>query len=333
MIKEKSVLVDLAQKALQKGEVDSAVLEYENALKLDPNDFKLRNILGDLYVKKNKIHEAIREYLFVAENEKEKGFFLKSVALYKKISRLSPDMPEPYEKMAELYTELKLPFEAKTNFKWVLDYYEKKKDKKKKVEVFKKLLNLDPENADLKVKFAQICIDANMEAEASNEFVKHGTELFQRGDKKEAANLFAKAIQFNPESFTGYKWLGKYFFEEGDTEKAIELFIKTLNLNPDDIDSLTFLAKCYCRSELDDKSIDVFIKILNLEPSLTEIRTRLARLYLKNGAFAEARKEFIKAVNDLVSKKEFSEAIKLLEGLNGEVVFDYEMRENLASIL
>src|SRR3990172_5361412 len=127
MIKEKSVLIDLAQKAIQRVEVNSAVLEYENALKLDPNDFKIRNLLGDLYVKKDRIPEAIREYLVVAENEKEKGFFLKSIALYKKISRLHPDMPEPYQKMAELYTELKLPFEAKTNFKWLLDYYEKRK--------------------------------------------------------------------------------------------------------------------------------------------------------------------------------------------------------------
>lgn len=333
MIKEKSVLVDLAQKALQKGDVDRAISEYESVLKLDPNDFKLHNGLGDLYVKKDKIPEAIREYSLVAENEKEKGFFLKSVALYKKISRLSPDLPEPYEKMAELYTELKLHFEAKANYQWLLDYYEKKKDKRKKVEVFKKLLNLEPGNVDLRAKFAQMCIDAKMQTEASSEFVKLGTELFKRGDKKEAAILFEKAIQFNPESFTGYKWFGKCFFDEGDMDKAIQLFEKTLSLNPDDIDSLTFLAKCYCRAELDEKAIGVFIKILNLEPSLTEIRTRLARLYLKNDAIEKAKTEFIKVIDDFISKKEFSEAVKLLEGLSREVIFDYEMREKFASIL
>jgi len=332
-VKEKNILIDLAQKALQSGDLDRAIYEYESALKLDPEDLKLHNILGDLFVRKNKISEAIKKYILVAEKQREKGFALRAIALYKKVSRLVPDLPEPYEKMAELYVELEHPFEAKANYLWLMDYFEGKKDNKKKIEILKKLADLEVDNLSLRAGLAQMYIDAGMKVEAAIEYLKIGIEYFKKSEIKKAMFFFEESIGLNSDCFGGYKWLGKCYFSEGEIDKAITLFEKARSFNPDEIDNLILLAKSLCRVDRNDRAVDVFIEILELEPSLTTVREKLARLYLKKGALEEAKLEFKKVVESFLERKQFKDALVILDEIKGEIIFDLELREKLAKVL
>ena len=333
MIKEKNIFINLAQKALQKGDIDQAIYEYQSALKLDPEDLQVHNVLGDLFTRKNKIQDAIREYMIVAEKLRVKGFFLKAVALYKKVSRLDPKLPGPYEKMAQLYLDLKLPGEARANYQLLLDYHRGMRNNRKVIEIFRKLCDLEPENIIMLVKLAQMCVDEGMNIEASVEYLKIGTEFFKKNEMKEAAEYFEKATNLNPGCFTAYKWLGKCYFSEGDTDKAIPLLEKSLSINPNDLDSLMVLAKVFYRAGLEDEAINTFEKILNIDPSYTTIREKLAKLYLEKGVLNEALIEFKKVIDDFINEKRFKEALNLLDEIKNEIIFDNELREKLILVL
>jgi len=333
MLKEKNILINLAQKALQKGDIDQAIYEYQGALKYEPEDLQIHNVLGDLFTRKNRIQEAIKEYMLVAEKLREKGFFLKAVALYKKVSRLDPKLPGPYEKMAELYLDLKLPAEARSNYQWAIDYYLGLKNNRKVIEIFRKLCDLEPENITMLTKLAQMCVDEGMNIEASVEYLTIGVEYFRKNGMKEAAAFFEKATEQNPVCFTGYKWLGKCYFSEGEVGKAITLIEKSLSINPNDLDSLMLLAKSFYRAGLDNKTIDAFEKILNLDPSLTTIREKLANLYLEKGVVDKANIEFKKVIDDFIKRKKFKEALILLDEIKDRVIFDSEFREKLILVL
>ena len=333
MIKEKNIFINLAQKALQKGDIDQSIYEYQSVLKLDPEDLQVHNVLGDLFTRKNKIQEAIKEYMFVAEKLRDKGFFLKAVALYKKVSRLDPKLPGPYEKMAELYLDLKLPAEARANYQLMIDYYRGMRNNRKVIEIFRKLCGLEPENIIMLVKLAQMCVNEGMNIEASVEYLKIGAEYFKKNEIKEAAEYFEKATELNPACFTGYKWIGKCYFSEGELDKAIPLIEKSLSINPNDLDSLMSLAKSFYRSGLEDKAINTFEKILNIDPSLTTIREKLANLYLEKGIADKALIEFKKVIDDFINRKDFKEALTLLDDIKDKIIFDNELRENLILVL
>lgn len=120
------VLEDI-QKYIQKGQIDKAIEEYERILRIDPKDFKLRQKLGDLYLRKGKKNEAINQYLNVADIYIKDGFYLKAIAIYRQILRTDPTKYDIYEKLADLYKKLGLTGDALTQLRSLAEIQEKQK--------------------------------------------------------------------------------------------------------------------------------------------------------------------------------------------------------------
>ena len=63
------------------------------------------NKLGDLCVRAGKNQDAIRYFLRIAEYYAADGFFLKAIAMFKKISKLDPANIDCLQKLAGLYQQ------------------------------------------------------------------------------------------------------------------------------------------------------------------------------------------------------------------------------------
>ena len=61
MANKDSLIAD-AQKLLQKGQTDKAITCYQEALKADPGDQRLRQRLAELLVKYRRFDEARKEF-------------------------------------------------------------------------------------------------------------------------------------------------------------------------------------------------------------------------------------------------------------------------------
>jgi len=105
-----------AEKLVQKGKIDQAIREYEKLLKLNSNDVNTINRMGDLYNRIGQIDKAVELYERIAGTFATDGFFNKAIAMYKKINRLAPDRVDIFTRLAELYLQQGLTFEAKSQY-------------------------------------------------------------------------------------------------------------------------------------------------------------------------------------------------------------------------
>jgi len=89
-----------------KGKVKEAIVEYERVVKLNPNDGNLNNHLGDLYIKVNRIKEAVDAYMKGIEIFRNDNFYRNALGICKKVLRYDPGNLEINLIIAKLLVEL-----------------------------------------------------------------------------------------------------------------------------------------------------------------------------------------------------------------------------------
>jgi tetratricopeptide (TPR) repeat protein len=78
---------DAAEKA---NRFDKAIDLLKQIVQDNPRDWNTVNRIGDLYAKLNKLKEANEQYVKVARYFADDGFYLKSIAVWKKVLRNDP---------------------------------------------------------------------------------------------------------------------------------------------------------------------------------------------------------------------------------------------------
>ena len=106
MAVQRDKVIASAEKLVAKGKIEPAIKEYERLLEDNPNDVNTLNRIGDLWVRINRNDEAVKTFGKIAEHYARDGFFLKAIAIFKKINRLDPSKLDIYAKLAELYATL-----------------------------------------------------------------------------------------------------------------------------------------------------------------------------------------------------------------------------------
>ena len=114
-----------AEKLLSRGKLDQALKEYLRVLEDNPKDISTLNKVGDLYVRMNRPAESIPYFARIADFYSKDGFFLKAIAIYKKINKIDPAQLEVYDKLADLYHKQGLVQDARSQYQVLADHYQK----------------------------------------------------------------------------------------------------------------------------------------------------------------------------------------------------------------
>jgi tetratricopeptide (TPR) repeat protein len=143
---QREQVVQTAEKYVQRGKIEPAIREYRKLLADNPNDINTLNRIGDLYARIQRIDEAVDFFTQIAEQYSTEGFFVKAIAIYKKIIKLDPTRLEVYEKLAELYHRQGLVNEARTQYQVLADYYQKHDNAASAIAIYQKMADLEPNN-------------------------------------------------------------------------------------------------------------------------------------------------------------------------------------------
>jgi len=190
---------DAAEKLLQRGKVEAAIQEFRKLLADSPKDIALLNRVGDLYVRINRNDEAIRLFLQLAQRYSEDGFFVKAIAIYKKILKFDPTRMVVYERLADLYHKQGLLTEARDQYKVLVDYYQKHGDAKKGAEYLQKIADLDPEDPTPRVKLAEAHHQLGDKQKELGELKALAEMMTRHGRFDEAAQIYTRAIAAAPD--------------------------------------------------------------------------------------------------------------------------------------
>ena len=108
---------------------------YQKILAEDAKDVRVLLKVGELYQKKGDETLAADAFTRVAETYAEHGFFLKAVAVYKQIVKLTPEDVRVNERLAGLYQQLGLMSDAMGQLQYMAAAYEKGGDAGKLTDV------------------------------------------------------------------------------------------------------------------------------------------------------------------------------------------------------
>ena len=190
---DKNKIIEAAAKLVAKGAYDKAIKEYRRILEADPADVRVLQKMGELFQKKNDNDQAATYFTKVAESYSNDGFFLKAVALYKQVLKLNPSLIEVNLRLAELHQQLQLVSEATSYYQVVAQQYEKAGNARASLDIYKKVIELDPENVSSRIKLGEMYARSHLKTEAANEFNRAVDGFLATTDRPAAATIAQRA--------------------------------------------------------------------------------------------------------------------------------------------
>jgi tetratricopeptide (TPR) repeat protein len=229
-----------AERYVQQGKLQNAITEYEKIIKADPKDLTVLNTIGDLYARVGQVEQAIDYFKRVGDRYSTEGFTVKAIAMYKKLTKLSPSAYDSVQRLAELYTQQGLYSDARQQYLIVADQHMRKSELQDAARIFQRVLELDPENTAMQNKLADLYERTGNKEEARNMFFRSADSLYARGALPQADEALAHVLALDSTNSRALMLRGQIAMESGDAVAAITWLeqVRDLETNPDGIKEL-----------------------------------------------------------------------------------------------
>ena len=312
---EKEKYLASAQKHVLKGSLDRAIKDYEQLVALDPQDLRHRQRLAELLVRVNRKDEAVREFETIGRFYADNAYYLKSIAVYKQIQKLTPHNMAVSLLLAELNEKQGLKGNALAEYQAVVLTLEKSGEYGEAARVLDRMIALDPENVAIHLKLAEVNLLANFRERAYREFLRSAILQNQFRDDAGFSHVCERVREVFPERTNFFVDLAEEQMRNGKADEAA-LFLQALLENDDtNLAAWLLLAEAYdaCGDwenvkdtyglitvlfpgdpTAREKYISCLITEENVEAALTQIETCLA--FFPEDQVASFEKFFLKII-------------------------------------
>jgi tetratricopeptide (TPR) repeat protein len=318
----KQKVLSAAEKYVQQGKMQNAIAEYEKVLKADPKDLTVTNTVGDLYSRLGDADKATEAFKIVGDAYASQGFTVKAIAMYKKISKLKPSL-ESVLKLAELYTQQGLFNDARAQYLQVAEEFLKSGELENAVRIFQKILEMDPENTNMRVRLAEVYVRLGKKNDAWQIFSSAAEALRSKGSTSGAEEVLQRMLTLDPGNGYALLMQGRNQLEAGDAEAAIESLQKVSDLdsNPD---GLRDLLKAYLKTGRLSDAGTLASKLLTVHNDLASISV-FADALMQAGQYENALQVYDQHADRLLAENS-DNVLKNLHTIIGHV------RDNPASL-
>ncbi|HEY2324320.1 MAG TPA: tetratricopeptide repeat protein, partial [Thermoanaerobaculia bacterium] len=312
MAVQRDKVIANAEKLVAKGKIDAAIKEYERLLEDNPNDVNTLNRIGDLWVRINRNDEAVKTFGKIADHYSKDGFFLKAIAIYKKINKLDPSKLDIYAKLADLYAKQGLAMEAKSQYQVLADYYLKHGDPANALTIYRKISELDPSSINVHVKLADLYGQNNQTAEALKEYDRVGRMLLKRGMLDEAVQVFKKALKIDARNIDLVESLVTALLEARDYDNALSIVETALEANRDHPRLTGMWGRIQLAKGDVQSARSTLERAVRGNPDEPAIRETLAEIYLKSNNADGALEMIAPLVDKALARGERGSAVEML---------------------
>jgi tetratricopeptide (TPR) repeat protein len=227
----KQKVLAAAEKFVQQGKIQNAIIEYEKVSKEDPKDLTVLNTIGDLYGRVGQNDKAALCFKRVGDAYGNEGFTVKAIAMYKKLTKLTPGATEAIVRLAELYTQQGLYNDARQQYVQVADSYMRGGDAEAAARIFQKILELDPENTAMQSKLADLYVKLGKKEDARNIFWNAAQSLYAKGSMDGANEALGRVLNLDPANSDALMLRGLIAADSGDGASAVACLEKIPNLD------------------------------------------------------------------------------------------------------
>lgn len=198
MASKKDKILESAQRFVLKGQIDKAIKDYQQVVALDPTDIRHRQRLAELLVRHNRKDEAIQQYEDIGKHYADNSYFLKAIAIYKQIQRLSPGDLQVALTIASLNHQQGLVGNALAEYGQVAAQFEKDGAYKEALKVVEKMLDVDGEHTATRLRHAELLFTTGAQDASRQAFSDLASWLKARGRSSEAEAVAARMAQLFP---------------------------------------------------------------------------------------------------------------------------------------
>jgi tetratricopeptide (TPR) repeat protein len=302
-----------ADAAEKKGDSAKAIELLKQIVQDNPRDWNTVNRIGDLYAKLNKLKEANEQYVKVARYFADDGFYLKAIAVWKKVLRNDPSLVEGHVSLGDLYARQGLVAEAKQTFGAVIDEYVKRNRIREAGEVLRKLAEVDPADMKVRIRLAELYAREGNPEKAAGEYIAIADELLKKGHLAEALQLIDKSLRSGPRSPRLLSAAAHVHIVQKDYPRAIELLEEARRATPADREISLRLAEAFLGSRRAQEARRTLEALLQRDASDQDARQQLGQVYLVEGRYDEAFDNLLPVVDKLVERRQIDRGAALLQ--------------------
>jgi len=298
-----------AEKLLARGKLDQALKEYLRVLEDNPKDISTLNKVGDLYVRMNRPGDSIPYFTRIADFYAKDGFFLKAIAIFKKINKIDPAQLEIYDKLADLYHKQGLVQDARSQYQVLADHYQKNNRVGEAIAVYKKMASIDPSDMRIQVRLADLYRSSNQKEQAVMQYGLLGATLVKRGAHDEAAQVFQKALELSPDDVETQRSLVRSLLAQKNANAAMAV----LKAAPRTAASLALFAEAQLEMGQRGDAVRTAEQAIQLDADAEAPRLFLSRLRVQEQAFDKAVAIVGPIVDAAIARKQFAKAAEYLD--------------------
>jgi tetratricopeptide (TPR) repeat protein len=184
-----------AERSVSQRRFSQAIQQYLEIAEQDPSDVTLLNTIGDLLVREGKLNDALVMFYRLADIYFREGFYVRAIAIYRKIVKFEPYSIDSALKLAELYAMQKLTHEARAQYASALELCQSQGLSEKAAQTLRRMVALDPESVSSRIRLAEYCEQLGQSAEAAQEYLKTARVRLARGEAAAAGAALRKAVE------------------------------------------------------------------------------------------------------------------------------------------
>jgi tetratricopeptide (TPR) repeat protein len=264
---DRDKVTQTAQKYVEKKKYDKAVVEYQKLVQADPNDARTLLKIGDLQLKMGAHEQAISTYETVGNLYAKQGWALKAIAVYKQIREIIakhvPQLEDKYAhiapKLAELYQQLGLTSDALAALDEVATRLQRQQRDPEAIEVFQKIVTLDPTNPLPHLRLAEALSRGNDKDGAVFEFKTAAAQLAGLGRRDDALKVLERLLH-HKQDHEQARIAAELYLSRGQQQDGMQALSKLqicFQANPRDLDTLALLARAFNAIGQAAKAIEV----------------------------------------------------------------------------
>ena len=246
----------LATNYIRLGELEKAVSELKNIIRLEPENLEAHFVLALIYAAQKRHNDAVREYELIL----------------KKVQGLEPENTEIRRSLAQLYFEERRLDEAVQQFQKILAVspgdsashfylgviYEEKGQHSLAIDELKKAIAINPKDANALNSLGYIY-------------------ALRQENLDDAEALVKQALGLDPDNGAYLDSLGWVYFKKGRLDEALTQLEKAAKLYSDPVIH-DHLAEAYLQKGLTDQARQEWQKALSLDPKQNQIKEKLESL-------------------------------------------------------
>jgi len=282
VVTKKDKYLAAAQKYLERGSLEKALTEFQNAVKEDAKDTRTWLRMAEVHVRLGQNDKAIDVYQKTVDLYVEQGFFQRAVAVYKNIIKLSPEVVQARSKLADVYRQLGLFSDAIQQLEQAVLLHQKAGRISEALTAMKQILDLNPDQPSARIRYAELAVQAGQNDDAVVEFREAANLLKGQGRTDEFIRVAERILYYQPDDLVLAKEISSSYLDRNNARAALARLKPCFDANQNDPEILDLLARCFEQLGQPHKSL----------PVLKE----LCRVYANAGRTAERNQTIQRAL-------------------------------------